>query len=115
GFGGESVDPPTHGVGGDRQTGRRDLSRSDLALSALAVREEGEGGTRRSQPISIVEVVGARVVEVDGDLHQPEAEDARVKIDVGLRIVGDGGHVVDAQYLLVFHLAFTPALCKSKG
>jgi hypothetical protein len=41
-------------------------------------------------------MVGGWIVEIDGLLHEAEAEDARVEIHIALRVARDRGDVVDA-------------------
>jgi hypothetical protein len=60
------------------------------------VLEEGELRSRAPALVGVEEVIDARVVLVDGLGHQPQAEDARVEIDVARRVPGDRGDVVDA-------------------
>ena len=48
--------------------------------------------------VAVLEVIGVRLVEVDGLLHQAQAEEARVERKVCLRVAGDGGHVMDARF-----------------
>jgi hypothetical protein len=47
-------------------------------------------------PVSVVEVVSCRIIVVDGQLHQPQAKHACVKINIRLGISGNCGHVVYA-------------------
>ena len=60
------------------------------------VLEECDVAPRRPVLVRVEEVVDGRVVLVHGLLHEPQAEDARVEVDVPRRIAGDAGHVVDA-------------------
>ncbi len=46
--------------------------------------------------VGVEEVVDGRVVLVDRLLHEPEAEDAGVVLDVPRRVGGDARDVVDA-------------------
>jgi hypothetical protein len=48
-------------------------------------------------------VVGSRIVEVYGALHQPEPQEASVEVEVTLRITRDGGDVMDAAYSFRVH------------
>jgi hypothetical protein len=66
---------------------------------------EGEHGAGRARLVGVVEVVHRGslkdlrgVVEQDRLLHEAQAEDPRVKIEVFLRIVGVGRDVVNAGY-----------------
>src|SRR5690349_6697248 len=44
----------------------------------------------RPDLVTVIEVVCLRIVEVDGALHEAEAEYPGVEVDVSLRIAGDG-------------------------
>src|SRR5262249_49032741 len=57
--------------------------------------KEGDERARLSGLIAIVEVIRTRIIEVDRLLDEPEAENARVEVDVGLRIDGNGRDVVN--------------------
>jgi hypothetical protein len=46
-------------------------------------------------------VVAIRIVEIDRLLHKPHTENARVEIDVFLRVTGDGRNVVNT--IQMFH------------
>ena len=68
----------------------------------------GQGKKVRMVPgepsvIAEVEVVGAGVVEVDGALDEAEAEAFGVEVEVGLRVGGDGGDVVETDDGLCRH------------
>jgi hypothetical protein len=53
--------------------------------------------------IAVVQVVAARIVEVDRELDQPQAKDAGVKVDIPLGITGDGGDVVETGRSSLHH------------
>ena len=57
-------------------------------------RKEGEQAGRGAPLVTVIEVIGLRGVEVHRLLDQPQTERAGVEVDVGLRVCGDGGHVV---------------------
>ena len=59
--------------------------------------EEGDGGAWRAALVAEVEMVAARIVEVDRLLDQPQPQHARVEIDRALRVHAHNGYVVDAQ------------------
>src|SRR4051794_18275092 len=67
-----------------------------LAGSRVRILEERD--VRAGPPflVGVEEVVDGRVVLVDGLLHEPQAEDARVEVDVPRRIARDARHVMDA-------------------
>ena len=66
-------------------------------LAGLRVRvlEERDVGARVPLFVGVEEVVDGRVVLVDRLLHEPQAEDARVEVDVPRRVAGDARDVVD--------------------
>ena len=80
-------DPPGHPV---------DHSRPGLPAPRAGILEEGDVRAGRAGLVGVEEVVDGRVVLVDRLLHQPEAECARVELDVLRRVGGDAGDVVDA-------------------
>jgi flavin-binding protein dodecin len=53
--------------------------------------EEGEDAAWAAGLVAVVEVIGARIVEVDGALDEAQAEHTRVEVEVALRLAGDGG------------------------
>ncbi len=60
------------------------------------VLEERDVASRCSVLVRVEEVVDGRVVLIDRLLHHPQAENARVEVDVARRIARDAGHVMDA-------------------
>jgi hypothetical protein len=62
----------------------------------VRVLEEGEVGAGAGVLVAVEEVVDARIVLVDGLGGQPQAQHARVEIDVAARVSGDRADVVDA-------------------
>src|SRR5688572_13949936 len=67
--------------------------------AALRPGEERHDAARRSVGVAKVEVIGAGIVEVDGQLHEPEAEDLRVEIEIALRVAGDRRDVMKTEDL----------------
>ncbi len=63
---------------------------------APGILEEGEVGAGVALLVGEEEVVDARVVLVDGFLHQPQSEHPGVEVDVALRVLGDRRDVVDS-------------------
>ncbi len=57
--------------------------------------EERQVGAGASALIRVEEVVHGGVVLVDGLLHEAQAQDARVEVDVTRRVTGDAGDVMD--------------------
>src|SRR5207245_11131341 len=80
---------------GDRRDG--DLARRLAPVSRAGPGEEGHDAARIADLVAEVEMVGLRIVEIHGALHQPEAEHAHVEVEVLLRVTRDRGDVVDAE------------------
>ena len=85
------------------------------------VLEEGQLGARAAELVGVEQVVDARVVLVDRLGDQPQAEHARVEVDVARRVAGDRGDVVDAlevQRIWVWGLEnrrfFAPLVARSR-
>src|SRR5690606_18918765 len=57
--------------------------------------EERDQAARRARLVAEVQVVHVRRVEVDGLLHQPQPERARVEVERAGGVGGDRGDVVD--------------------
>src|SRR5262249_39766471 len=80
---------------------RRERHCIDHAASAAAAasrheRKERENRARMSRLVSVIEMIGAGIVEVDRVLDQSKADNLRVEVDICLRIDGDRRHVVNA-------------------
>lgn len=59
-------------------------------------RKKGENGARMANPIAIVEVIGAGIVEVYGLLDEPQTDDVLVELKVTFGVTGNCRHVMDA-------------------
>ncbi len=60
------------------------LADAEPAGRHMLPREEGEDGAGRAGLITEIEVIGAGIVEVHGLLDQPQAERARVEVEIAL-------------------------------
>ena len=61
---------------------------------------EGEEGQDRAGPaglVPVIQVVGARIVEIDGLLDEPQAENPGVAGEVALRRAGIGWRALDGE------------------
>src|SRR5436190_23812758 len=87
--------PVRGGAGRYRKCGRRHLARSNDASRRVRPRKEGQDRAGRADLVAEVKVVRAGIVEVHGELDESQAEDRRVKVQVALRITGDGGDVMN--------------------
>src|SRR6266849_3930134 len=63
--------------------------------------EECQDRPWRPSRIAKVEMISARIIEIDGALDQPQPEQSDIKIEVALRITGDGGNVMKSGDFLV--------------
>jgi len=68
--------------------------------------EEGEDGAGGAGFVAVVEMIGPRVVEIDGLFDHPEPQYFCIKIMVALGVACDGGDVVDAKYVVVHVVDF---------
>ena len=59
--------------------------------------EEGDDGARLAGRVAEVQVVGARIVEVDRLLHEPEPEHVVVERQRAAGVRGDEGDVVEPE------------------
>src|SRR5688572_33508714 len=67
--------------------------------AALRPGEERHDAARRPLGVAKIEVIGAGIVEVDGQLHESEAEDLRVEVEIALRVAGDRRDVMKTEDL----------------
>ena len=74
------------------------------ATGAVLPDQSGNKGARRSQAVAIKEMKLGGILEARGTLHQPQAQKARKKIDIALRIRRHQRDVMDAGR----HAAVTP-------
>src|SRR5207249_2904559 len=59
--------------------------------------EEGQNSARLSLFVSEVEVIGARIVKVDGQLYQAQSQQLRIEVQIPLWVARDHGHVMDSE------------------
>src|SRR5437762_543933 len=93
----ETLDPETDRARQHRERRHRHLPRPDATASRPGPGKEGHDAARRTDFVTVVEVVGLRIVEVDRALHEPQSEESGIEVDVPLRIAGDRGDVVKAE------------------
>jgi hypothetical protein len=94
----EAVQPKAHCARGHGERRLRHLANARPSLSRARIGEERDQAAGTSLCIAIVEMVCGGVVEVDGLLHQPQAEDPRIEVHVLLRVASDGADVMNAVY-----------------
>src|SRR2546423_5345130 len=93
----EALDPESERSGSDGK--RRDSNLAAALTAATRVRpgKERQNCTRTAGLVAEIEVIGRRVVEVDGAFDEPEAENSGVEIEISLRVAGDTGDVMDTR------------------
>src|SRR5207237_9621791 len=63
-----------------------------------------------AQLIPIIQVVGAWVVKVDRQFHQPQTQHSGVEIDIALRVASNCRYMMNAQNILTHRLSpFSPS------
>src|SRR5450432_2044728 len=66
-----------------------DLASADAPASSIGPWKECDDCARVPNPVAEVKVIGARIVEVDRPLHQTQAQNARIEVEVSLRVTRD--------------------------
>ena len=74
-------------------------------LAGAAKLEEGDIGAGASSLVGVEQVIDTGLVLIDGLFHHSQAESARIKVDVLLRVGGDRGYVVNSFELHLCRLA----------
>src|SRR2546423_1768455 len=86
---------PTRQGGRCRGRGRPAPAAAGTSRPGMRILEEGQVAAGAPLLVGVEEVVDGRIVLVDGLLHEPQAENADVEVDVAGRVAGDAGDVVD--------------------
>src|SRR5438093_971042 len=97
----QALRPPFEAALRRRERGRRGLPGAAATSGSAGPWEVGEDRPRVPHVVSIVEVVRSRIVEVDGAFDEVESEHDDIEVDVGLRVAGQSGDMV--QPLDRFH------------
>ena len=84
-----------------RETMRCTMPGAGPARDRARVLEERDVGAGAAELVRVEQVVDGRIVLVDGLLDHPEAQHARVEVDVAGRVAGDRRDVMDAFELHV--------------
>src|SRR5262249_8456828 len=84
----ESLRPEIDGALRHAETDRSHLGRPDPAARRTRPGEKRQDGPGASGFVPVVQVVTAGVVEVHGELYQPQPQDAAVEVNVLLRVGG---------------------------
>jgi hypothetical protein len=93
----QALDPESKGGGRHRKPDRHDLPCPLPPVHATRPGKECENGAWPADLIAIVQVVAPGIIEIHRELYQPKPEHSGVKIEVALRVSGDGGHVMDSH------------------
>src|SRR5215207_45908 len=93
----EPLEPEAERARQHRERRHGDLAGTLAAWLGTKPREEGHDAAWRADLVAVVQMVGLRVVEVDGALHEPQPEQASEEVDVALRVAGDRADVVDTE------------------
>lgn len=72
------------------------LADTEAALSRMLPGEEGQDRARRRGGITVIEVIGARIVEIDGLLDEAQAEHAAIELEIAAGRTGDRRDVMNA-------------------
>ena len=95
--------PPSQRLGRDAERGRGGQAGAVAPGGHPLPGEECQDRRRPPGRVPVVEVVGARVVEVHRLLDQPQPQHPGVEVDVALRVRRDGRDVVQAARADVAH------------
>ena len=79
-----------------------DFAVADRAAARAGPGEEGHDRAGTADFVAVIQVVAARIVEVDRALDQALAQQAVVEVDIGLRTAGDSRNVVNTANWLHF-------------
>ena len=71
------------------------MSRARAAAGDADPRKKGENRAGRCGVIPVIKMIGARIVLVDRLLHEAQAEDLGVEIQITLRIGSDRGDMME--------------------
>ena len=96
---GKPVAPERQRSGGDRERGDRNLAGALLpdGHAVVLVGKCRPERARAAAAVAVVEVVDVVVVEVDRLLDEPQTERADAEIEIILRVVNRGRHVVETE------------------
>src|SRR5258708_21276626 len=104
---GQALNPVIERSGRNRERDINNLARPSAALWSVGPGEERYDGAGRSSFITIVKLIGAGVVKVDGLLDEALPQDTGIKIDILLGISHNGGEMVKTSKGIGIH-AFLP-------
>src|SRR3954471_8116125 len=91
----EAITPVIETSRPNRKTRCHHLSSSARSATRARPREKGQDSSGRPNVIAKIEMIGTRIVEVDGAFDQAKPEELGIKIQIALRITGNRGDVMD--------------------
>ena len=89
--------PIRNGILRNAQGGHRHLTDAEAAAARAGPGEKRQDRARRARAVAVVEVVRARVIEVDRALDQAQTQHAAVEVEVALRVAAHGGDMMEAN------------------
>src|SRR5689334_21663506 len=92
----EALAPEVERIRPYRKGDRGDLAITDLTSRNTRPRKECEDRARRSGRVTEIEMIGAGVIEVDRELHEPQPEHQRVEVERPLGIARNRSDVMNA-------------------
>src|SRR5258708_3357456 len=99
----QAINPVVERCGRNGEGDSDNLPCPSAPLESPRPGKEGENGPRHSDFIAIVEMIGARIIKVDGLLDQALPQDAGIKINILLWVCHDGGEMMQASNGVIDH------------
>src|SRR6266700_3002943 len=90
----QAFDPVIECRGRDRERDINNLSCAPATFWSARPGKEGHDGTGCAYFITIVEMIGARIIKVDGLLNQALPQNTGIKIDILLWVSHDRGEMM---------------------
>src|SRR6266567_297998 len=106
----QAFDPVIERSGRDREGDINNLPCAPATFWSAGPGKEGHDGTRRADLITIVEMIGARIIKVDGLLDQALPQNTGIKIDILLWISHDRCEMMKPTNSIV--IQYIPPRCK---
>ena len=73
------------------------LMKAANAPACARPREKSDNRSRRPDSVAKIKMVCARIVKIDGALHQTQSEKLRIKIEIALRIACDRSDMMNTE------------------
>jgi hypothetical protein len=91
----QPLDPETNRAGQDREGRYGNLATTLPSATGIRPRKKGEDTSRIPLLVTEIEVIGSGIVEVYRTLDEPEAKNARVEVEIPLRVTGYTGDMMN--------------------